>query len=139
MHRTESIMVINQQPWFDSIQHAHLFNPPSLPDTEEFTVDRVLARFTLHIPDDERFVTAVRRLNTKELRILVEFITGKSRLPNVRYGEAHMSIIWGNSGTRDQLPRAHNCHHVLVLPSNAVDIYETLQPILKYQSVFGFE
>lgn len=130
------IAVLNQ-PWNDTNTHMRLFNPPWSMETE-FTVQRVKDAFRFNLPEDERFVEAITQFTPEELRALVEFVTGKPRLPQTAYGENHMSISWTRYASTHTLPRAQNCTHTLLLQKDIPSVYDALRPILRYPTVFGF-
>ncbi len=91
---------------------------------------------------DEVFLAYVRTLSSSELATLVQFITGKNRLPFLALGEPKMHIYWKQ---KDQkvLPMASNCVNQLVLtmrdPLHVTieEIREIMKPIFEFETVFG--
>lgn len=83
------------------------------------------------------FLTYAASLDAKDLRRVVEFVTGKPRLPLTAYGEPPLTILWVDSPAT--MPLAQNCTSTLLLPHHAQqNVREFMNPVFHYDTVFGF-
>lgn len=115
---------------------CNMFNNPLEHESGMWTPEQVLKSCVIRLPRDERFEVCVHRLSPEELKRLVRFVTGKGRLPMLRYGESPISVVWSDEPA--PMPRAQNCTHTLILPRDTSCVYTTLQPVFEFDTVFGF-
>jgi len=96
---------------------------------------------------DELFIHYLKKLKPQELERLVEFITGKKRLPFVALGESPITVAWAES--EETLPKAQNCINTLIVPrsqyihkgSSKVQeerLRDIMSPIYEFDTIFGF-
>lgn len=99
-------------------------------------------------PLDEVFLKYVDTLDPPALAQLVEFISGKKRLPyHHELGEDLLSVVF--VGRKDLMPRAQNCTSTLLLPAVTFEdhteseliglITAWMRPVFEFATVFGFE
>ena len=72
---------------------------------------------------------------------LTEFITGKSRLPHLLFGEDKINIIWNGNKS---FPTSQNCNNTLIMPNNINisdginSISKSLNCIYRFNTSFGY-
>lgn len=112
----------------------------SEPASHVINHDNFLRCFQQQDPEDITFLNYVKTLTPANVEKLLQFITGKRRLPLCEIGEDKISVVW--SGERLRLPTAQNCTHTLIMPANArkastEEITKLMAPVFKFDTVFG--
>jgi hypothetical protein len=86
---------------------------------------------------DQLFLKFAQTLDQPQLVRLVEFITGKTRLPFPHIGEHMVGVQWVNE--KKPLPLAQNCTNTLILPNDdELSISSFMKPVFEFDSIFGF-
>jgi hypothetical protein len=88
---------------------------------------------------DQQFINYINTLSIQQLEKLVEFITGKKRLPILELGESKMAIKWDIHSSL-QLPFSQNCFNTLILPyhlTHVAQFQNCLQVIYEFENDFG--
>ncbi len=111
------------------------------PEKQAVTFQSFIRCFEQKNREDELFLRYIRTLDQSNLKILLNFITGKKRLPLCELGEEQMSVTW--RGEVGKLPIAQNCTNTLIIPADAVDkdvdgLAEVMKPIFRFNTIYGF-
>jgi hypothetical protein len=91
------------------------------------------------IKKDEMFLKYVETLSQDKLLRLVEFITGKKRLPLLNIGEQKIVVVWCEDNGKTKLPISQNCHNSILLSNHLIfsQLENCLHYIYDYESDFG--
>jgi len=82
--------------------------------------------------------------SSKGIEKIVQFITGKNRLPYIDLGEDKISVHWYQPTNNHFLPKAQNCTNKLMFPLREntpvtiEEIHKIMSPIFDFPTVFGF-
>ena len=113
------------------------------PGIQNISSASFLSHFQSDHPLDDIFAKYVQTLVPHKLERLVEFITGKKRLPLTAFGEDKISTYWNFN--LNMLPQAQNCTHTLIMPGHflfgelSVDrMAEAFRCIFEFETGFGF-
>lgn len=108
----------------------------------DITVANLERVLSVHHGNDYVFLEAVKQLSTDQLQRLVQFITGKARLPVLERSEDRIRVVWGGPGA-STLPRAQNCTNTLLMPDLPTPltpnhVLDCLRSLFEFDTVYGF-
>jgi hypothetical protein len=116
--------------WLLPLQHMNaLFCEPrsQLLDFVSFK-----AHFDIRCPKDDELIAFLRNCSQRQLQQVVQFTSGKPRLPFLHVGEPKLCVSWFGKG----LPTASNCTNLLILDPERT-CQESLHFIFEWDTVFG--
>lgn len=116
------------------------------PKKMQITLENFTHCFELTTKYDHMFLAYIETLSITQIEKIIQFITGKNRLPYIDLGEDRISVHWFVSPNPHALPKAQNCTNKLLfpvreeanIPVTVGYIREIMNPIFEFSTIFGF-